>query len=270
MRDILKEKMKELATRAEKYNALREHLQLLILRIIDEKGFFQNMAFVGGTALRILYDLKRFSEDLDFCLVNKTNFFFEKLLNDIKRELDLQGLEVEVVGKDKKTVAATFIKFNKLLHELNLSFHKDQNLTIKLEIDQNPPKGFKTELSVINKLFLIAINHYDLPSLFASKLHALLCRKYQKGRDYYDLIWYVGRRIEPNFTLLNAAIEQTEHHSLNLNRVNLKQTLKKRIEESDFDRLRQDIQPFLVDPAELRFFEKSYFLKLISSVHFFS
>lgn len=263
MRALLQEKIKHLSTREDKYNALREYLQLLILRIIDEKGFFQNIAFVGGTALRILYDLRRFSEDLDFCLVQSKHYSFNKLLESISKELELQGLNVDVKGKDKKTVAAAFIRFNTLLHDLGLSSHKDQNLTVKIEVDQNPPKGYKTKLTVINKVFLMGINHYDLPSLFASKCHALLCRKYQKGRDYYDFVWYLAHNVDPNVPLLNAAIEQTEHRPSHLNKEQLKQALIEHFEKTDFERLKQDIQPFLENPAEIRFFETPYFLQLV-------
>jgi len=265
MKEILKEKLKPLASNAEKYNALREHLQLLVLRIIDEKGFFQNIAFVGGTALRILYDLNRFSEDLDFCLIKRENYSFDKLLSDIKRELNLMGLPVDVVGKDKKTVAAAFIKFNALLYEFELSSHKDQNLTIKLEIDQSPPLGYATELTVINKIFLIGINHYDRPSLFASKLHAILCRQYQKGRDYYDFIWYMSQKITPNLPLLNNAIEQTEGKNPKLDNEGLKQVLIEKINATDFNRLQEDVRPFLADPAEIRFFKKAYFLQMVET-----
>ncbi len=264
MKDLLRSKLNEYDTREQKYNFLREYLQLLVLQIIDEKGFFQNLAFVGGTALRILYDLKRFSEDLDFCLIDKKNYNFQNLLQTMERELTQRGLSVNITGKAKKTVAASFIRFNKLLFEFGLSAHKDQNLSIKLEIDQNPPKGYKTEFSMINKAFLIGINHYDLPSLYASKLHAILCRKYKKGRDYYDLIWYISKKIKPNYDLLNSAISQTEHHASNLNEKTLKATLHNCIEDTDFDRLKVDISPFLSDAGELRFFTKNYFLKLVS------
>ena len=263
MREFLKNKLSKYDNRMAKYNYLREYFQLLILRIIDEKGFFQKLAFIGGTALRILYDLNRFSEDLDFCLIDNKNFSFETLLQSIERELTLANFSVSIVGKDKKTVAAAFIKFKNLLYEFDLSSHEDQNLSIKLEIDQNPPAGYQTAFSMINKEFLVGINHYDLPSLYASKLHAILHRKYEKGRDYYDLIWYISKNIVPNYALLNVAIQQTEHRPSTLDEKSLNQALRDRIERTDFDRLRLDTQPFLADPGELRFFTKAYFLKLI-------
>jgi predicted nucleotidyltransferase component of viral defense system len=199
MYELLKTKLAEYGSdRAQKYNYLREYLQLLILKILDEKGYFRHIAFVGGTALRILYDLNRFSEDLDFCLIDKAHFDFKAMIHVLVKELQQQNFQVEFTAKDNKTVASGFIKFNQLLLSLGVSPHLNQKLSIKIEIDCNPPTGFKTEFTMINKEFLIGIQHYDLPSLFAGKLHAILCRAYTKGRDYYDLIWFLGRKIDPN------------------------------------------------------------------------
>ncbi|MGE3919869.1 MAG: nucleotidyl transferase AbiEii/AbiGii toxin family protein [Gammaproteobacteria bacterium] len=251
------------ANKDEKYNYLREYLQLLILKILDEKNFFQQMAFVGGTALRILYDLNRFSEDLDFSLTKKENFDFNSMTNTILHQLKKQNFVVDALIKEYKTVVSSFVKFNNLLPELGLSAHKDQKLSVKIEIDCNPPSGFRTELTMINKEFLIGINHYDLSSLFSGKLHAILCRSYTKGRDFYDLLWFIARNTQPNYELLNHAIVQTEHQSLDLDRNILNDLLRERIEKTNFQKVLEDTQPFLIDPNERRFFQKDYFLKLI-------
>ncbi|HEV2613739.1 MAG TPA: nucleotidyl transferase AbiEii/AbiGii toxin family protein [Gammaproteobacteria bacterium] len=264
MIEIIQQKLKPFHTREEKYNQLREFLQILILKIIDENGYFKNLAFVGGTALRILYGIKRFSEDLDFCLVDPKKYNFSSMMKDLERHLRLYNLDVTITYKDKKTVASASVKFNDILHTVGLSAHEDQKIFIKFEVDQNPPHGYQTQLSVINKDFLVGINHYDPASLFSGKLHAVLCRKYTKGRDYYDLIWYLSQKIEPNFNLLNNAIIQTEKKDWTLDKSNLKELLKKRIEETDFKKVRSDISPFLMDPKEIRFFEKDYFLNLLN------
>lgn len=265
MYEILKTRLNELgADKTEKYNYLREYLQLLILKILDETGYFRNIAFVGGTALRILYDLNRFSEDLDFCLVNKSNFSFNMMMGMLKKRLEQENFNITFTGsKESKIVASTFIKFDQILFDLDLSLHKDQKLSIKIEVDQNPPKAFNTEFTMINKEFLIGINHYDLPSLFSGKLHAILCRAYTKGRDYYDLMWFLARKIEPNYPLLSKAIEQTEKKKLHLNHVQLIKLLYENIEKVDFRKIRLDIEPFLADGKEIRYFEKNYFLQLI-------
>lgn len=265
MIEVIQQKLRPLTTFEEKYNTLREFLQILILKIIDESGYFRNLAFVCGTALRILYDLKRFSEDLDFCLISHDHYDFSAMMTSLERQLKLYHLESSVRYKDHRTVASAFIKFDNILHATGLTGHVDKKLLIKFEVDQNPPQGFKTQLSVINKDFLIGINHFDQPSLFAGKLHALLCRKYTKGRDYYDLIWYLSQKIEPNFDLLNNAILQTENQNLQLNKKRLHDLLEKRLQTTDFGKVRADISPFLIDPKEIRFFDKNYFLNLISS-----
>jgi hypothetical protein len=189
--EVLQEKIKTFQTRDEKYNFLREYLQIVILKIMDEKGDFKNLSFVGGTALQILYDLNRFSEDLNFCLINSNHYQFSTIIHSLEKELMLMGFVVNINFKDKKNVAAAQIKFENILFELNLSPRHDEKLFVKLEVDQNPPGGYENTFTLLNKDFLIGVNHFDLPTLFSGKLHALLCRKYTKGRDFYDFIWYI-------------------------------------------------------------------------------
>ncbi|MBI4356312.1 MAG: nucleotidyl transferase AbiEii/AbiGii toxin family protein, partial [Gammaproteobacteria bacterium] len=145
---------------------------------------------------------------------------------------------------------------------LGLSSHSSQKLSIKIEIDQKPPSGFKTVFSMVNKEYLIGIQHYDLPSMFSGKLHAILCRSYAKGRDYYDWLWFVGKKIEPNLVLLEQAILQTEGKKLILDKANLAKLLCEKVQSVDFKKIKRDILPFLMDSSELRFFEESVFLKL--------
>jgi predicted nucleotidyltransferase component of viral defense system len=263
MNEVLKEKLKTYHDALQKYNYLREYLQLLILKILDEQGYFQHIAFVGGTALRILYDLNRFSEDLDFCLTDKKKFSFTEMIHALKKELELQGFTVDATPKENKIVASTFIKFNHLLSDFNLSMHAHQKLSIKIEVDCRPPPKFTTEFTMVNKEFLVGIKHYDLPSLFAGKLHAILHRAYTKGRDYYDLLWFLGRKIEPNYALLEAAIHQTEKTKQHLDRATLLTLLQARIKTTDFKKTKKDIEPFLADKKELRYFEKDYFLQIL-------
>ena len=263
MIEVIQQKLQLLTSAEEKYNQLREFLQHLILKIVDENGYFRNLAFVGGTALRILYGLKRFSEDCDFCLVDHSHYDFSTIMHTLERHLQLYHFDVEIRFKDHKNVASAFIKFDNILYLLGLTQHIDKKLLIKFEVDQHTPKGYQTELSVINQDFLIGINHFDLPSLFAGKLHAVLCRKYAKGRDYYDLIWYISQKIQPNFVLLNNAVQQTEHQDWHIDKDKLSCLLKERMERADFSKIRADVTPFLMDSKEARFFEKKYFLSLI-------
>lgn len=263
MIDAIKAYLAEYKDKNEKYQELREYLQLLILKLLDENGYFQHLAFVGGTALRILYNLKRFSEDLDFSLINAKNYSFEMIMQQLTKLLAKANLKVTITYKDNKSVASAFIKFDELLYALNLSSHKDQKLAIKFEVDQNPPAGFKTEFSVINKAFLVGINHYDLPSLYAGKLHAVLCRPYAKGRDYYDLLWYIGRNVKPNYQLLENAYIQTEHTKLKIDEKKLRELLSEKFAATNFKKISADVEPFLQNSSELRFFDKAIFLDLI-------
>ncbi|MFH1429395.1 MAG: nucleotidyl transferase AbiEii/AbiGii toxin family protein [Candidatus Margulisiibacteriota bacterium] len=242
---------------------IREYLQLLVLKILDEKGYFRNIAFVGGTALRILYDLNRFSEDLDFSLISKQNYSFSKIISELERELKLHNFNIEITCKEDKAVASAFIKFDQLLFDFGLSSHTNQRLSIKLEIDQKPPDGYQCTLDMINKEFLIGINHYDLPSLYSGKLHALLFRKYTKGRDFYDLLWFIGRKVEPNYTLLKNAIKQTENVNYQVDGGKLKELLINKINKTEFSKVKSDMEPFLVDTKEMRFFDKKYFLNIL-------
>lgn len=266
MIEVLKQKVEQYSGNSQnKYNYLRELLQLLILKIIDETNYFQKIAFVGGTALRILYDLERFSEDLDFSLINPENFNFKALISALSHELKKQSLDVATKSKTKEAVCYAQIKFNNLLHDFGLSAHKNEVIMVKIEVDCKPPPGYQTELSVISKEYMIAIHHFDLPSLFAGKLHAILQRKYTKGRDYYDYLWFQGQKIKPNLTLLNNALTQTAGKHFELVQKSLNESLKKRFMDTDFSAVKKDIEPFLRDSSELRLFTREIFLQTLKN-----
>jgi len=264
MKDILAAKLARLGSNEEKYNAAREFLQELILQIIDRQGYFAHLAFVGGTALRILYDLPRFSEDLDFCLVKKSGFRFARLLAVLKRELSLNGFEVEAAADQKeKNVLGEFIRFKGLLFELGLTGHKNEKLFIKLEIDARPPGGYRTEVVMVNKSFLYKVQSYDLASLFAAKLHAFLFRKYSKGRDYYDLLWFLARKTPVNYELLSAAAEQTEGGKFQLDAAGLKLRLIEKIDRTNFPRVAGDAAIFMERRQEEEYLTRDHFLAAV-------
>ena len=264
MKDVLAAKLAHLESNEEKYNIAREFLQELILQIMDRQGYFSHLAFVGGTALRILYDLPRFSEDLDFCLVKPAGFRFDRLLGALKRELGLNGFEVEAAAEKKdKAVLGEFIRFKGLLYELGLTSHKNEKLFIKLEIDAHPPSGWRTEIALVNKDFLFKVQSYDLPSLFASKLHAFLFRKYAKGRDYYDLLWFLARKTPVNYRLLSAAAEQTERKKYRLDAAGLKRLLIEKINRADFPKIISDAAVFLGRREEKDYLTKENFIAAI-------
>ncbi len=265
MKNVLLAKLTSLQTNEEKYNVTREFLQELVLQIIDRQGYFTHLAFIGGTALRLLYDLPRFSEDLDFCLIKKSGFHFKSLLKTLKRELTLNGFEVEeaAAGKNEKTVLGEFIRFKGLLFELGLTSHKSEKLFIKLEIDSKPPAGYRTEIVMVNKNFLFKVQTYDLPSLFAAKLHAFLFRKYAKGRDYYDLLWFLSRKTQVNYKLLSAAAAQTEGGKVQLDSSSLKDLLLNKIGRTDFPKIANDAAIFLSRRQEREYLTKEHFLAAV-------
>jgi predicted nucleotidyltransferase component of viral defense system len=253
MKEIIKEKLRAISSVEDKYNLLREYLQALVLKHVEEKVYLDNLAFVGGTSLRFLFDLKRFSEDLDFSLLHRKDFDFEKYLNSLEKSFNAWNIKVEFKPKTGKSVVSSFLKFPEIMFETGLTTRKEQKLFIKLEIDCNPPAGFSTEMSFNQKYFPMYISHYDIPSLFAGKLHAVLLRQYTKARDYYDLIWFLGKQILPNFIQLENAIFQTTGQKTPLNTTMLKEKLKERISSVNFKKVQNDLSVFLADKSELKY-----------------
>lgn len=266
MIEFFKQQIASAVSKEDKLNRLRELLQLLCLKIIYDRGYFSKVAFVGGTALRFLYGLRRFSEDLDFSVINKKDYDFRKMVFFLKYEFNMRGLELEARPKVVKTVQASMLKFPKLLKTMELSNLEEQKLSIKIEIDSNPPSGWNIENTLITKVYMINVTHFALPSLFATKLHACFFRKYTKGRDFYDLVWYLGRKIKPNYTLLNNAIKQTEREALGLSKDNIKDFLLKRLDKVDFVFIRKDVERFLEDKTELKLLDRPVISKLIENV----
>src|SRR3989338_1600672 len=155
------------------------------------------------------------------------------------------------------------LKFKGILGELKLSGFKEESLSVKVEVDTNPPVGAKDSAQLVVKDFAFSVRHLDLPSMFATKLHACFYRKYVKGRDFYDLVWYIGRRVEPNLTLLNEAVKQTEGVDPKITRENLKSYISSQLTRIDFTKVKKDVERFLVDKSELKLLDKEL---IISSV----
>lgn len=245
---------------------VREFLQCMALRALHEGHDFGRIAFVGGTALRLAHGLPRFSEDLDFSLVEGQALDFERIAVEISRHYAASGIDVHTSRKEKGAVKILWLKFPKLLHEMGVTRDPRRVLSIKLEIDSRPPCGAAIERRLVNRHFPVAIVLYDLPSLFAGKLHAILTRAYVKGRDFYDLVWYRTRQpgLEPNFTLLNAALAQTGWQGEEILPVNWRRIVKGRIAEVDWEAIVRDISPFLEDEGDLKAMRLEYVLPLFS------
>jgi len=265
----MKDYVLELVSKKEGYNAklntLREYLQAYILRVMHDEGVFRSVAFLGGTALRFLYGLPRFSEDLDFSLAQKSQVKFEALLKKIMSELAAAGYDTTLSYNDKKTVNSAFVEFSSLLFEAGISPLKSQKFSIKIEIDSKPPEGAILETQLVNKYFPISFLSYDINSLFGGKLHALLSRKYAKGRDYFDLGWYLSKwkGIEPNFALLKNALQETEWSSELPDKDNWRELIYKVVECVDWKKVKQDVEQFLENPLDLNIFTKENVMQLL-------
>lgn len=197
-------------------HALREITQEVILAALSRSGFFRQALFQGGTCLRIFHGLNRFSEDLDFILKEPDHDFqLTPYLSEIRTELEAYGYRVEVNDRSSAggTVKKAFIKDDSLGNILQFSYvgrrGPVRKIRVKIEVDVNPPDGSGSELRYHDFPFVASVAVQDRPSLFAGKLHALLCREYIKGRDWYDFLWYTAQRTEVNYSFLSSALAQT-------------------------------------------------------------
>ena len=248
----MKEYLRQLAAQANNDLArgclVREYLQARVLESLQDEGAFLRRAFVGGTALRFLFSIPRFSEELDFSLVTPgDDAGFKSALTQVKRALERESYRAEVKVSEQKTVASAWVNFPGLPRELGLSPHASQTLSIKVELDKNPPPGARIETSVVRRHVTLHLCHYDKASLFAGKLHAVFSRPWTKGRDLYDLVWYLADRSwpAPNLSLLNAALAQTGWKGAIMTATNWRGELRRRMKTLDWDRARADVRPFL-------------------------
>lgn len=267
MIEFIKQQLTKNMSDEEKLNRCRELIQLLCLKIFDEHKLFDNLAFTGGTALRVIFGMKRFSEDLDFSLVKKENYSFSRINDDLLKAVSLAGLKAESKPKSEKTIHSAMLKFPGILKTIGLSPLESHNLSIKLEIDTNPPKGGYVQTRIIQRSYVFNVAHFDLSSMFATKLHACFYRSYLKGRDFYDFIWYMGNKVKPNFTLLNNAIVQTQGKNPDINEANFKGFLLKNIEKIDFNEAKRDVERFLENKNELRLFDAKLIKNSIEAVY---
>jgi predicted nucleotidyltransferase component of viral defense system len=244
-------------------HAIREVVQEIALLGFWRSGFFEQAAFYGGTALRIFHGLNRFSEDLDFSLISEqSSFRLEPALSSVKTELAAWGLSFEAEPKssgERTGIESAFLKGNTRINllnigipeELNRHVQHNQKITIKLELDTTPPPLAATEIKTHLLPTPFQVRLYDLPSLFAGKLHALLFRDWKsrvKGRDFYDFVWYVGRNVPVNLQHLEARISHSGNQQTEkLDLAGLQTLLKKRIERVDIAAAAEEVRPFLRD-----------------------
>lgn len=253
---------------------LREILQQVALLGLSRAKFFEKAAFYGGTALRILYGLDRFSEDLDFTLLARNpRFDFDPYLESMRQEIVSFGfdLSVEIKEKTKETgIVSAFLKTNTLQLLLSMgkkSGHPDQKLTIKLEIDVDPPLGFRTEPKLVPEPVPFYVLTLQPSDLFAGKMHAVLFRNWKnrvKGRDWYDLIWYIKNGIPLNLAHLEERMKQLSHFSEEspLTPKLFFQLLNEKIEKINWSLAADDVRAFVPDPKLLDLWSAAFFKDL--------
>lgn len=268
-------------TTEEKKNALKEVVQEVALCGLSRAGFFKHAAFYGGTALRIFYGLDRFSEDLDFSLVApNADFQLNRYFSGLESEMASLGLRFSIEEKQKtadSAIKSAFLKGKTKEHILsiydvnNIGINPDEVIKIKFEVDTNPPAFAQFE----NKYRLLPtpyqVKLYDMPSLFAGKLHAVICRAWKsrvKGRDLYDYVFYLAKQAEVNLPHLRARLEDSGALSEDepFTRETLLEMLNQRFESIDFDQAKQDVLPFITNPAKLDLWSKDFFIDITKNL----
>ena len=248
MKEYLANLVKQSASPLEGRNLVREYLQARILGSLQRSGAMIPLAFHGGTALRFLYSHGRSSEDLDFTLEgNQQHYQFRTYLQAIRSEFSAEGYQVEIKISDQKTVNNAFVRFPGLLFELDLSPQRSEVLAVKIEVDTHPPLGAGLTTTVVRRFVVLQLQHHDKASLLAGKLHALLQRPYTKGRDVYDLLWYLSDPAwpPPNLVLLNNALAQTHWTGENFTGENWKELILFQLKTLNWINVVDDIRPFI-------------------------
>ncbi len=268
MKPLLMDFLKDEPNPFRRRNMMREFLQARILLSLQDHGAFAHWAFVGGTALRFLFRLPRYSEDLDFSLTEPGgDAAFERHINAMKHDLLSEAYDVDVKVRTRSAVAAAQVRFRGLLHETGVSPHRDEVFMVKIEIDTNPPLGAVTETHIVRRFVMLNLHHYDKASLLAGKLHAVLTRTYTKGRDLYDLAWYLADDTwpEPNLVQLGHALRQTGWDGEPVTAGNWYRLVRERLSALDWEQARLDVTPFLEREQDLALVTKSTLLGLLAS-----
>lgn len=264
----------QVRTKDDRINALHEVMQQTALAGLYRGGFFNKAAFYGGTCLRIFHGLQRFSEDMDFSLLQaESSFRLENYFDAIISEFQSLGRDVTITRKEKKTatnVESAFLKDNTEVY--NLAFSTEKTIKIKIAVDTQPPPSFDTEHKLLLLPFSFMVRCYALPDLFAGKMHALLFRNWKsrvKGRDWYDFEYYVRNDIKLSFNHLQqraATINSIKDEDFTPEI--FKNLLKERIAKTDINLVKNDVGPFLKNPAEMNIWSTDYFLQLVDMIKF--
>jgi hypothetical protein len=248
-------------------NVAREYLQARILGSLQRAGAMIPLAFHGGTALRFLYTSARHSEDLHFALErDPPRYDLRRYLRTIRSELAAEGYDVELKVNEQGVVQSGLVRFAGLLFETGLSPQRGQVLSVRIEVDTNPPAGAILETTVVRRHVTLQLQHHDRASLLAGKMHAILQRPYLKGRDVYDLIWYLSDPDwpPPNLTLLNNALQQTGWAEPALDEHTWRETVRARLRSAAWNRIVDDVRPFLQPSVDLDLLTLENALRLLA------
>ena len=245
--------------------AHQEVMQQIALAGLYRAGFFEHAAFYGGTCLRIFHGLQRFSEDMDFSLLQPNDtFHFESFFPTIIQEFELAGRKVEITKKDKRNfgkVESAFLKDTTDVYDL--SFQTEKSLKIKIEVDVNPPLHFQTEQKLLMQPYSFMTRCFTLPDLFAGKMHALVFRNWKnrvKGRDWYDFEWYVRNGIGLNWSHLHERILQ--FNGEDMTQEQFMSLLLERLQTTNIDQVKADVEHFVVNRQELDIWSNDYFVQV--------
>jgi predicted nucleotidyltransferase component of viral defense system len=263
--------------------AMREIMQEIALAALSRTDFYKKAAFYGGTALRIFHGLDRYSEDLDFSLLETDPIFsLTPYFSAITDEFEALGIRVSIREKDKRIktqIDSAFLKSETIWQELVLEdivkqhgISSNKSIKIKIEIDRVPPLGFETEEKLLVRPFSFYVNCFSLPSLFAGKLHALLFRKWKnrvKGRDWYDMEWYIRKGVPLNIPhFLLRARETKDWNEETINKEQVLELLKDKIHSVSFDSVKDDVRKFIRNDEQLAIWNADYFNDLIQKMRF--
>ncbi len=262
----------------EEEHALREITQDVTLAALGRTDFFKEALFQGGTCLRIFYGVNRFSEDMDFLLKEPNrDYALQAHLHAVAEELRAYGYDLEIVDRSKADLAVrkAFLKDDSLVKVLQLRYAAPsgplRRIRIKLEVDTNPPAGSGMEIKYVDFPFLSSVTVQDRPSLFAGKLHAILCRKYVKGRDWYDFLWYTSQGIGINYVFLSSALRQQgpwRNTDIQVDRQWCLTHLENRINSVDWAAAREDVRRFVkaAEQPSLTLWSRELFLSQLRKI----
>ncbi len=265
-------------SKQDELNAIKEIAQEIALAGLSRSDFFKHAGFQGGTCLRIIYGLSRFSEDLDFILLKPDkNFIWKPYLSLMLSEFQAYGFQIEVQDRSKAddNIKKAFIKDDSFGQVLKLNHKRNasdiQKIQIKLEIDTHPPMASQFEVKYLDFPYPFSLTLQDLPSLFAGKCHALLCRTYAKGRDWYDFVWYVSQKTEINYLFLKNALYQSgpwKGKNISLTKEWVIDALSEKVKTINWEQTKQDVARFL-KPREaetLQLWSTEFFNQMINKL----